>query len=185
MRSLKDGNSRGSCVNSEPRFDVSEISLSPTSVKDVGLLRNRCCVCTQLKYHRDTNFKWTVKLRAGVMPQSVQLHAQVRLEGIGTRHKSGECVFAVRAVDVPVFVRLHSNCSHVTEVAVPLKVCETRSEVRHAKRQRLCGRNPVIIPPEQYPTRLCFNLVHWITVAHISDLFTQAISTRRMFPGYI
>jgi hypothetical protein len=86
------------------------------------------------------------------IPQSLQLQAQVTSASLGGRHKWGECakpvrvdqcVSAVSAVDVPVFVCLRRSCSHVTEVAGP-KACETRFEGCHAKWRGLCGRNPAI-----------------------------------------
>jgi hypothetical protein len=56
-----------------------------------------------------------------------------------------ECVSAVGTVEVPVYVYLHSSCSHVTEVC---KVCETCAEGCHAKGWGLCGCNPTILGSE-------------------------------------
>ena len=87
-------------------------------------------------------------------------------------HMSGECVWsrvrvdqyisAVRAVEVSVFVYLRSSCNHVTGLGGNRKVCETRTEVCHAKWRGLCGWN--------YATLLYRNLLSpWQHVAEDSS----------------
>ena len=50
-----------------------------------------------------------------------------------TRVRVDQCVSAVRAVEVPVFVCLCSSCNHMAGVGGNRKVCETRAEGCHAK----------------------------------------------------
>jgi hypothetical protein len=66
---------------------------------------------------------------AGSISQILQLQAHVTLASLGRCQQVGEsarscvrvdqCVSAVRAVDVPIFVCLRSSCNHVTEVGGP------------------------------------------------------------------
>jgi len=87
----------------------------------------------------------------GLIPQSLQRQTKVTLDSLGWRHNKRECakcyakrsVCAVRAVEVPVFFRLRSSCSHVTEVGGTYRL-ETSSEGCHARRRALCGCNLVI-----------------------------------------
>jgi hypothetical protein len=68
-------------------------------------------------------------LIAGIIPQSLRLQKHVKLaslccgvtsqENARSRVRVHQCVSAVRAVGVPVFVRLRRSCSHVTEVGGP------------------------------------------------------------------
>ena len=65
-------------------------------------------------------------LIAGLIPQRLQLQAQVTVRGAWddmasresarSRVRLGQCSFANRAVEVKILVCLHSRCSHVTEV---------------------------------------------------------------------
>jgi hypothetical protein len=69
----------------------------------------------------------------GLIPQRLQLQAQETLASLGWFHRWGECaesyarsrmrvdqcISAVRAVEVPVFVCLRSSCSHMAEVGGP------------------------------------------------------------------
>jgi hypothetical protein len=65
---------------------------------------------------------------AGLIPQSLQLQAQVTLASLGSCHKQGnvqscvridQCVPVVRTVEVLVFLYLRNSCYHVTEVGGP------------------------------------------------------------------
>jgi hypothetical protein len=42
-----------------------------------------------------------------------------QVEGARRRVRLDQCVSAIRAVEVPVFVCLRSGCNHVTEVGGP------------------------------------------------------------------
>ena len=89
---------------------------------------------------------------AGLIPQSLQLRAQLTLASqadvtslesarIGVR--VGQCVSAVRAVEVSVLVCLRSGCSHATELGGP-RFCGARAEGCHSTWWGLCGSNPAI-----------------------------------------
>jgi len=65
---------------------------------------------------------------AGVIPRSLQLQAQVTItseshvtirENAQSFMPVAQCVCAVRAVEVPVLVCLHSSWYHMTEVGGP------------------------------------------------------------------
>ena len=50
------------------------------------------------------------------------------------------CVYAVRVVEVPVFICLRSSCNHVSEIG-DRTFRDTRIETCYAKWRGLCGYN--------------------------------------------
>ena len=98
-------------------------------------------------------FRLKALIIPGLIPWSLQLQAQVKLASLVWSPKSGmcaksvrvkRCVSAVGAMEVLVFVCLHSSCNHVTDVE-GTKFCETRAESCHAKWWGLCEYNPATL----------------------------------------
>ena len=56
---------------------------------------------------------------------------------------AGQCVSALRALEMPVFVRIHSSRNHVTGVGGPYGLWESRRRLSH-KMRGLSGCNPPI-----------------------------------------
>jgi len=72
---------------------------------------------------------------AGLIPEGLQLRAQMNLESLDRSHKSGWCAescarrwacFWIKATKVPVFLCLRNSCTHVTEVNGPSDLWNSR-----------------------------------------------------------
>ena len=126
---------------------------------------------------------------AGLIPQSLQLQAQVTLPSLTWRHKSGQCakpcarrsVCAVRVVEVSVLVCLSSSWSHVTQVGC-LKVWGTGAEGCRVKWRGLCVYNPAI----HWSTDTAYSCIHCQWFLHLlvpRCVFSSGAATQRRAAG--